>query len=113
MRHIYVMGNTRYLFRYKIGISNNVVNRRDCIDKSLGGSVYVIFSIKLHYAYFLEQTLHGIYYPLNARMKGSGKTEWFWFIFPFSPILLILTAWIIQETFLIGLIMLFIYFLSK
>lgn len=95
-RYIYVLGNTRYLFRYKIGIARNLENRKRGINNSLKGSTYEIFSVKVFFAQAIEQFLHRLYSPLNARMYGSGKTEWFWLTLPVSPILLLSTIFIIQ-----------------
>jgi hypothetical protein len=96
MKHVYVMGSTRYWFRYKIGISNNTKSRANNISKSIKGDAYVIFSLPFFFAENVEIFMHGIYRPLNARMKGSGKTEWFWLIFPISPLILLILMWIFQ-----------------
>lgn len=94
---IYVMGSTRHMCRYKIGISKNVENRRKNIESSIKGGVYVIFSCPLLAAYFWEQLLHLIYSPFNDRkMKGSGRTEWFWLFVPVTPILLICTIFCLE-----------------
>ena len=88
-RYIYVLGNWAYPFRYKIGIAHDVKKRKDGIDKSMRGRIYDLFWIKVMFAMRIEQFLHWFYAPLSARMKGSGKTEWFWMIFPVTPILLL------------------------
>jgi T5orf172 domain len=95
-RFIYVLGNTRYLCRYKIGIAKSVENRTRSIESSLKGTTYEIFSAKFFFARRIEQFLHGVYRPLNARMKGSGKTEWFWMIFPVTPTVFLSALWIVQ-----------------
>ena len=95
-RYIYILGNTRYLFRYKIGIARNIENRTRSINSSLKGSTYEIFSVKVFFAQRIEQFLHGIYSPLSARMHGSGKTEWFWLTLPVSPMILLTLIFILQ-----------------
>jgi hypothetical protein len=96
-RYIYVLGNTRYLFRYKIGIANNMENRTKNIDNSLKGKTYEIYAVKVFYAQRIEQLLHGLYSPLSARrMYGSGKTEWFWMILPITPMLFLTLIFILQ-----------------
>ena len=95
-RYIYVLGNTRYLFRYKIGIARNMENRTKNIDNSLKGKTFEIFAVRVLYAQRIEQILHGIYSPLSARMYGSGRTEWFWMLLPITPMLLLTAIFILQ-----------------
>ena len=95
-RYIYVLGNTRYWFRYKIGIARNLENRTRGIENSMKGDIYEIFSLKVLFAQKIEKSLHAFYNPLNATMRGSGKTEWFWMILPISPILYLLFVWALQ-----------------
>ena len=106
-RYIYILGNTRYLFRYKIGIARNIENRTRTINSSLKGSTYEIFSVKVFFAQRIEQFLHGVYSPLSARMHGSGKTEWFWLTLPVSPMILLtlifILQWILIPTLIVGL----------
>ena len=99
-RYIYVLGNSRYLFRYKIGITKSVEIRTKGIESSLRGYTYEIFAAKFFFAYDIEQFLHGVYRPLNARMKGSGKTEWFWMFLPISPTIFLSVLWILQWIFI-------------
>jgi hypothetical protein len=95
-RFIYVLGNTRYLCRYKIGIAKSVENRTRGIESSLKGMTYEIFAARFFFARRIEQFLHGVYRPLNARMHGSGKTEWFWMFFPVTPTVFLSVLWIVQ-----------------
>ena len=99
-RYIYVLGNTRHLFRYKIGIAKSVDNRKQNIGNTLRGYTYEIFAAKFFFAHSIEQLLHGVYSPLNARMKGSGKTEWFWMVIPVSPTIVLSALWIAQRLFI-------------
>ncbi len=98
-RYIYVLGNTRHLFRYKIGIAKSVDNRRKNIGNSLKGYTYEIFAAKFFFARNIEQFMHGVYKPLNAQMQGSGKTEWFWMLIPVSPTLVLSVLWLLQRIF--------------
>ncbi len=95
-RYIYVLGNSHYLFRYKIGIARSVENRTKQIENTLRGYTYEIFSAKFFFARDIEQFMHGVYRPLNARMKGSGKTEWFWMVLPISPTIVLSLLWLVQ-----------------
>lgn len=101
---IYIMASPRHPFRYKIGVAKNTGKRRANIDKTVKGSVIVVFSIPILYAYKVESILHGLYRPLSAKMHGSGKTEWFWFLFPVTPVLLLILTFTIQVSVFIGAI---------
>jgi len=90
------MRNSRYFFRYKIGVSKAVGNRRKQVDKSMRGKVTVIFSAPVIGAYQLEALLHFLYNPLKTKMHGSGKTEWFFFVYPLTPMLIITVVSILQ-----------------
>jgi hypothetical protein len=95
-RYIYVLGNWAYPFRYKLGIAKDVEKRKTGINKGQRGKVYDIFWIKVFFAHQIEGFLHLLYAPLNAKMTGSGHTEWFWMIFPVSPILILIAVWLLQ-----------------
>ncbi len=97
-RYIYVLGSTRHAFRYKIGIAKNVDSRRQGIRSDLGGEVYEVFKVKVFFARRIESFFHFVYRPLHAKMKGSGKTEWFWMFFPASPCALLIVFWALQWT---------------
>ncbi len=99
-RYIYVLGNSRYLFRYKIGIAKSVENRTKGIESTLRGYTYEIFAAKFFFARNIEQLMHTFYSPLNARMKGSGKTEWFWMVLPISPTMVLAALWVVQWIFI-------------
>jgi T5orf172 domain len=99
-RYIYILGNTRYICRYKIGIARSIENRTRGINSTLNGNTYEIFSVKVFFAHRIEQFLHGIYRPLSARMHGSGKTEWFWLTLPVSPMILLTLIFVLQWVFI-------------
>jgi len=95
-RYIYVLGNSRYLFRYKIGISDNVGRRTKQIECSLSGDTFEIFIAKFFFFRKIENFMHFLYQPLHARMAGSVRTEWFWIFLPFTPTILLAIFWILQ-----------------
>lgn len=99
-QYIYMMHNSRRPFLWKIGIANSADRRRQEVDNSTAGTVRVVTSCQLYFAYALEQIMHFIYAPLNQRVKGSGGTEWFFFLVPISPFLIIWTVYIVQEVLL-------------
>ncbi|MEO0044701.1 MAG: hypothetical protein RL329_4150 [Bacteroidota bacterium] len=95
-RFIYILGSTHYWFRYKIGIAKDLQVRQRGISSTIRGEVYEIWALKVCFARKIEGTFHLIYSPFHAKMRGSGKTEWFWMVFPITPILLLTAVWVIQ-----------------
>ena len=95
-RYIYILGNTRHLFRYKIGISTSIKRRRSDISKTISGEVYEIYGAQFFFAEKIEYLMHTIYRPLNAKMYGTGKSEWFWMVLPITPTLLLIIIWLLQ-----------------
>lgn len=76
-QRIYIFGNWPYLFLIKIGISKNVLLRKQNVSKTGRGRAFVILSLSVPFARRVEQFLHILCKPLNIRWAGSGKTEWF------------------------------------
>ena len=95
-RYIYILGNTRHLFRYKIGISTSIERRRSDISKTVRGEVYEIYGAQFFFAEKIEYLMHMIYRPLNAKMYGTGKSEWFWMVLPITPTILLIIIWLLQ-----------------
>lgn len=95
-RYIYVLGNSRHLFRYKIGISDNVNRRTREIECGLSGDTFEIFAAKFFFSQKIETFLHFLYRPLHARMAGSGRSEWFWMFLPVTPTILLSVFWVLQ-----------------
>jgi|GEM_PF-3407906 len=95
-RYIYVLGNSRYLFRYKIGVSDNVSRRTKQIECSLSGDTFEIFVAQFFFFQKIETIMHFLYRPLHARMAGSGRIEWSWIFLPFMPTILLAIFWILQ-----------------
>lgn len=108
-RYIYIMANWAYPFRYKIGIARNVEKRKAGIDRSVRGNIIDLFWIRVLFAQRIEQFMHWLYAPLHAKMQGSGKTEWFWMIFPITPIFFLILVWLIQVLTIPTLIVAMIY----
>ena len=88
-----------HLFRYKIGISNDV--KRRC--KEIADSIYQqtrenvvirpLVYVPLFMAHSREQWLHRKMKRVQvSEMYGSGYTEWFWWVNLLTPILAYLTA---------------------
>ena len=89
-QYLYILCNVPYIWVCKIGIGGNRVKRISDIDRHAPGKDFPVFYARLHFAYGLEQALHGMFAPLNYRASrrkwGSGYTERFWL-----PVVLI--AW--------------------
>ena len=109
-RYIYILGNTRHLFRYKIGISNSMERRTKDINNSVRGEVYEIFAARFFFARKIENLMHIIYRPVGATMYGSGRTEWFWMLIPVTPTLLLIVIWVLQWI-LIPILLSVVYYL--
>ena len=105
MQKLYLLKSRSHFFAYKIGISNNVKRRVAEISKSSKIRVSVVLSMPLLFAYKIEQVLHYIYrYNRVRSIRGNGGTEWFWFVLPVSPVLLILLFFGLQLCPIIALI---------
>lgn len=102
--HLYVMSSSRYPLRYKIGISKNPKLRREQIDQSMRGSVRIETTVKVFFPYFWEQLLHSILFLFNARMHGSGKTEWFWLFLSPIPVLLVWLCFAVETSGIIAIV---------
>jgi len=85
MRSIYIGLSVRYsltaLFRrprFKVGIARDVAQRWQFIEKDTPGSKdFPIFSVRVPFAFEVEQFLHRRLARWRNVHRGSGKTEWF------------------------------------
>lgn len=75
--YVYCMKNSRHPGKYKFGFSATPQLRRLYIDRSMRGSVDIVFQQRLLFAYPVEQFLHGLFSPIRVKLSGSGGTEWF------------------------------------
>lgn len=92
IKYIYVFfipktrGNrARYWYRAKIGISDNFARRRKEVKQTVtsetGRTVNVVgFGLPFIASYRWEQKIHRATDMLSAKMAGSGKTEWRYFL---------------------------------
>ena len=116
-RYIYILFSPRYPFRYKIGIAKNVQRRIEQLQESMRTGVYCMFCMKLYFAEFHEGLLHFIYKmlflhaPLNK--KYDGHSEWFRFILPITPMILILFFWCFQRGIVVIITMFTLWLLFK
>lgn len=75
--YVYCMRNSNLPGLYKIGFSERTSVRRDFIDRSMRGRVFVLFDQRLMFAYPIEKILHAMFAHIRTTTHGSGKTEWF------------------------------------
>lgn len=105
-------------FRYKIGITENMPQRLREIRRSMPKHhIRKVLALRVYGARVFEGYLHLFYAILRCpHRRGSGKTEWFWFVFPFTPILQMTIYYLIQRFFLffvsVTAVVLFLYFMK-
>lgn len=95
IRYIYVLfiPNVRYLYRAKIGISNDVTRRikeiRDSIYAETRREVPLkaLIKIPLLASEKWETQIHRLTRRLRATMPGNGHTEWRWYLNPILALL--------------------------
>jgi len=64
--------------RFKVGIAKDVKFRWSFIQKDTPGSHdFPIFSIRVPFAFAVEQGIHRVLARWQRVYRGSGKTEWF------------------------------------
>lgn len=88
LQYLYVLfiPSIRYIYRAKVGISNDV----DLRIKQIGDSIYnetrkqanVRCAVKIPFlnARNWEGVIHRLTRSINADMPGSGRTEWRWYL---------------------------------
>jgi hypothetical protein len=95
LRYIYILfvPQLRYLYRAKIGISNDVPRRvkeiRDSIynETRREANVRIVFKVPFLAAESWEGRLHRLTIRFAATMPGNGRTEWRYFINVFTALL--------------------------
>ena len=113
--YLYILRNSKFAFKIKIGIANNVERRKREIEESTSGKVTVIAKFRCTSrkdALRKEQFLHEVFKPFNSRTKGTGKTEYFWG-FGFSSIIAVIWIGIMSQILPIILILMALLIYSK
>ena len=80
--YLYLL-KARNRLSYKIGITNNLKRRISEVNR--GVKCKLVFAVPLLYAAKFERYLHKKYKHLRHDLKGTGKTEWFYFWLPVRP----------------------------
>ncbi len=92
----FIPKNWRYVYRAKIGITDNVQRRLGEVSASIkektGRScrVYRFVAVPMLSTRKWEKLIHKITKRISAKMTGSGKTEWRWYL---NPILALCAGW--------------------
>ena len=91
MKFIYLFINIPFLWKCKIGISQNVKQRRKSVSESTPGYVLPVWVVFVPFADGLEKSMHGFFGSFRSPFRrGSGRSEWFMTI-PVLPL-----AWLIM-----------------
>jgi len=83
---VYVIYDRDRWLTAKIGKANVPTNRLRNITQSIRNETgntpdtVLFFYFPTFRPYKVESTLHRFLYPADRRAKGSGKTEWFWYL---------------------------------
>lgn len=75
-QHLYCLWNLPLFWLFKIGVTGNMKARLNEINETTFGIAVPLFWGKMFGAYYIEQFLLGITYPLKWELNGSGGTEW-------------------------------------
>lgn len=103
---LYVLGNFPYFWIVKIGISKCAKTRLRQIDKSAKGIDFILFKIKIRWAYQAEQFTHFLCSPIRVRFNGSGKTERFLFFALFVALPISLVVFLLEwATYIFGAVL--------
>ena len=104
MIYLYLMrGSDRRLrWKTKIGITNNLENRRRAISQSMGVEIWVVTARKMFFSRYYEKALHRLFSGLNSPAWANGGTEWFvcvrWVAF-----LLVWLIWLFETLIIVGM----------
>ena len=106
--YLYLL-KAKHKARYKIGITKSVKRRLSEVNRDVESKL--VFYVPLFYAAKFERYLHNRYKHLQRNMKGTGKTEWFYFWLPIRPMFFMLLFFIFQVA-MMGVIVAFLIILG-
>lgn len=75
-QHLYILWHVPLIFLFKIGVTGNMRARLKEINETTFGYAVPIVFPRLWGAYYIEQFLLGILWPLKYPLNGSGGSEW-------------------------------------
>lgn len=80
---LYLMCNVPFIWKCKVGITDNKKARRASVSDTTKGRVFTVLCLTLTYAHSKEKFIHTLYAWANSPFKnGSGRGEWFLNISP-------------------------------
>lgn len=97
-QYLYCLVNVPFFFLQKIGITGNPKARFREINETTIGITFPIFCSEVFAAYYIEQFLLFLTYPLKIKLSGSGGTEWRMFGFITWPVMVL--CWLVDRLFL-------------
>jgi len=108
------MGNLPFLWIVKIGITGNLDQRLEAVNKENQGFDFYLFYIWIPFAWQVEQWVHEkmSFFRVNW-FRGTGRTERFWFLAIIPTIIGGLIVKILQVVFILlmfGAVLLLVYF---
>lgn len=107
---IYVLIHIPFFALQKIGITGNMRARLKEINETTFGYCLPLFFGRVFAAYYLEQLLLGLTWPLKWQLNGSGGSEWRLFGIIALPI--IVFAWLLDRLFLFFVALFLAWFLA-
>jgi hypothetical protein len=96
---LYVLWNFPFIWTVKIGISGNHKRRRREVDKSAPGWDFIVYAVRIPFAYQVEQTVHSLMSWCRVGFWGSGHTERFWFVAAVPAVALSLVVFLLYQIF--------------
>jgi hypothetical protein len=106
---LYVLWNIPFIWTVKVGISGNHKRRHREVDKSAPGWDFIVYAVRIPFAYQVEQTVHGLMAWCRVGFWGSGHTERFWVIAAVPAVVLSLAVFVLYRVLwvlaLVGLVL--------
>jgi hypothetical protein len=96
---LYVLWNFPFIWTVKIGISGDHKRRHKQVDKSAPGWDFIVYAVRIPFAYQVEQTVHGLMSWCRVGFWGSGHTERFWVIAAIPAVALSLAVFLLYQIF--------------
>jgi hypothetical protein len=94
---LYILWNFPFIWTVKIGISGDHKRRHKQVDKSAPGWDFIVYAVRIPFAYQVEQTVHGLMSWCRVGFWGSGHTERFWVIAAVPAVALSLAVFVLYR----------------
>lgn len=112
-QYLYVFWNLPYFWVVKVGIGGNVKRRLRQVDKENKGVDFLVFALRIPFAYQVEQFVHSAFSFLRINWsKGTGRTERFLFPVAVPAIILAVLVFFLEYAFYIILALVVSWFLA-